>query len=41
MYLKPTHSNRLLNFNSHYTKCTKLGVAIGQFKRVQQICNNT
>ena len=41
MYRKPTHSNRVLNFNSHHTMFTKLGVAIGQFKRVQQICNNT
>ena len=41
MHRKPTHSNRLLNFNSHHTMYTKLRVAIGQFKRVQQICNNT
>ena len=41
MYRKPTHSNRVLNFNSHLTMSTKLGVAIGQFKRIQQICNNT
>ena len=41
MYRKPTHSNRVLNFYSNHTMSTKLGVAIGQFKRVQQICNNT
>ena len=41
MYHKPTHSNRVLNFNLHHTMSTKLGVAIGQFKCVQQICNNT
>ena len=41
MYRKPTHSNRKLNFNSHHTMFTKLGVAIGQFKRVQQLYNNT
>ena len=41
MYRKPTHSNRVLNFNSHHTLSAKLGVAIGQFKRVQQICYNT
>ena len=40
MYRKPAHSNRVLNFNSHHTMSTKLGVAIGQYKRVQQICNN-
>ena len=41
MYSKPTYSNRMLNINSNYTMSTKLGVATGQFKRVQQICNNT
>ena len=41
MYRKSTHSNRVLNFNSHHTMSTKLGVAIGQFIRVQQICNKT
>ena len=41
MYRKPTHSNRVLNFNSRHSLSTKLGVAIGQFKHVQQICNNT
>ena len=41
IYRKPTHSNRVLNFYSNHTMPTKLGVAIGQFKRVQQICNNT
>ena len=28
-------------FSSVQFSSTKLGVAIGQFKRVQQICNNT
>ena len=41
MYRKPTDSNRVLNFNSNHTMFTKLGVAIGQFKCVQKICNNT
>ena len=42
VYRKPTHSNCVLNFNSYHTMSTKLGVAnIGQFKRVQQIYNNT
>ena len=41
MYRKPTYSNGMLNFNSHYTMSTKVGVALGQFKRVQQICNNS
>ena len=41
MYRKPTHSNRVLNFNSHHTMSTKLGISIGQFKRVQKICYNT
>ena len=41
IYRKPTHSNRMLNYYSNHTMSTKLGIAIGQFKRVQQICNNT
>ena len=30
----------LLNFKSHQAYSTKLGIAIGQFKRVNNICNN-
>ena len=41
LYRKPTHSNRVLNYYSNHTMSTKLGIAIGQFKLVQQICNNT
>ena len=40
IYREPIHSNCMLNFNSHHTLSTKIGVAIGQFKRVLQICNN-
>ena len=30
----------MLNFKSHHSFSTKLGIAIGQFKRVKNICNN-
>ena len=40
MYRKPTHTNTVLNFKSHHPFSTKLGIAIGQFKRVKNICNN-
>jgi hypothetical protein len=40
LYRKPTHSNAVLNFYSHHTYATKLGIAIGQFKRIKTICNN-
>ena len=40
MYRKPTHTNTVLNFKSHHPFSTKLGIAIGQFKRVKNICNS-
>ena len=40
LYRKPTHSNTVLNFQSSHTYNIKLGVAVGQFKRVRAICNN-
>ena len=40
MYWKPTHTNTVLNFKSHHPFSTKLGIAIRQFKRVKNICNN-
>ena len=41
LYRKPTHSNTELNFQSSHTYNIKLGVAVGQFKRVCAICNNS
>ena len=40
LYREPTHSNTALNFQSSHTYNIKLGVAVGQFKRVRAICNN-
>ena len=40
LYRKPTHSNTVLNFQSSHIYNIKLGVAVGQFKRVYAICNN-
>ena len=40
LYRKPTQSKTVLNFQSSHTYNIKLGVAVGQFKRVRAICNN-
>jgi hypothetical protein len=40
IYKETTHANVVLNYNSHHPHSIKLGVAIGQFKRVYNMCNN-
>ena len=40
LYRKPTYSNTVLNFQSSHTYNIKLGIDVGQFKRVRAICNS-